>query len=177
MKWSKVKKLAESLLAESLRNRVRYHVTNYGAGLDTQDTSRGWLTLDGKELVNFSNAEYQFSRGSLLQQIESLNTGKEGTKAHPAVHAQVKQDHAEKLLAKQELFSEDQFYLSLEEYIQLPVEAALSSPNTIIRAIALLDRRCGKRRLETLKPPADAPNLVKECFRIRCEAEGLHLPA
>lgn len=172
MKWSKLKKTAESLLADSLKDRIRYHVTKYGSG-STQIMSRGWITLDGNELANFSNVEWYENCLSLVRQIESVNTGVEGNKAHPASDYEAKWAKAEALLDKQGAFSKDQFYLSLDEYIQLPIAAALESPNTIIRAIAMLDRRCGKRRLETLKPLRDAPRLVQECYRIRCEAEGI----
>ncbi len=173
MKWSKVKKAAESLLADSLRNRVSYHVTKYGPG-DSATMTRGWITYNGKELKDFSEVEWLMASGELVRQIEALNTGKEGTKAHPARSAQEELDQADALLEKQEVFSKDRFYLSLQQYVELPIDSALNSPNIIIRAIALFDRRCGKRRLEALKPPDDAPNLVKECYRIRCDAEGIH---
>lgn len=172
MKWSRVKKIAEDHLADSLKDRVRYHVTKYGSG-DTKVMTRGWITLDGIEIKNFSNVEWYDSRLSMVHQIDSLNTGVEGSKAHPTTHHYAKWAQAETLLEKQGLFSKDQFYLSLQEYIQLPIDTALNSSNTIIRAIALLDRRCGRRRLEALKPPRSASDLVKECFRIRCEAEGI----
>jgi len=173
MKWSKVEKSAEDLLADTLKGRIRFHVTKYCRGT-SYTMSRGWITYDGKELKNFSQVKWLMASGELVRQIESLNTGKEGTKAHPARHGREKWDQAEALLEQKEVFSKDQFYLSLQQYIQLSIDAALNSSNTIIRAIALLDRRCGKRRLATLKPPDDAPNLVKECYRIRCEAEGFH---
>ncbi len=177
MKWSKVKKLAEDLLADSLRGRIRYHVTDYGPNHRGDTMSRGWITLDGTQVENFSNVQWYDNRLSLAYQLQSLDTGVEGDRAHPTWPYEAKWAEAEALLEKQGIFSKDQFYLGLQEYIQLPIDAALGSPNAVIRAIALMDRRCGRRRLPALPPPSDAPRLVKECYRIRCEAEGLHLTA
>jgi hypothetical protein len=42
-----------------------------------------------------------------------------------------------------------------------------------VRALAVIDRRAGKRRLRSLEVgPLEHP-LVRELFRLRCEAEGI----
>ena len=46
MKWSKLKKAAEALLADALKRRIQYHVTQYGPG-DSYTMARGWITFDG----------------------------------------------------------------------------------------------------------------------------------
>jgi hypothetical protein len=51
MMWSKLKKRFESLFAESLRGRLRVHVTEYTRS-NPCDVGRGWFTLDGEELVS-----------------------------------------------------------------------------------------------------------------------------
>lgn len=49
--WSKVKKQFESLLAESFGGRMHVHVTEY-TRTNRLDVGRGWITLDGTELVS-----------------------------------------------------------------------------------------------------------------------------
>ncbi|HEX8992118.1 MAG TPA: hypothetical protein VF784_10625 [Anaerolineales bacterium] len=176
MKWSKLKQSAESLLADTLKGRIRYQVTKYCRGSSTS-ASRGWITFDGKELENFPNEGYVYSSRYLMQRTNPTINEWQGTPAHSDLEHSDKFAQAEKLLDKDYLGAKDEFYLALQTYILIPIDAALNSSNAIVRAIALFDRRCGKRRLGTLKPSPDAPSLVKECFGIRCEAEGLSLSA
>jgi len=51
MQWTKLQKRFEELVAPSLRGRVKVHVTGYR---ETRgfDVGRGWITLDGKEVVS-----------------------------------------------------------------------------------------------------------------------------
>ncbi len=133
MKWSKLKKLAEDLLAERLKNHVRYHFANYGRG-DSTTMSRGWITVDGRKIANFSTVE-SMSRVSL--------------------------------------YGEYEFLASLDEYVHLSVEAALKSNNPIVKAVAMFDRRFGLHRLESIQLASSTHPLVLDCYRIRCEAEGV----
>ena len=50
MQWSRIKNTFESLLAESLRGRLRVHVTEYTKA--AMDIGRGWITVDGREIVS-----------------------------------------------------------------------------------------------------------------------------
>lgn len=55
MQWSRAKKQFESLLAPSLQKRLRVHVTEYSrASRDASDQvmGRGWITLDGDEVMS-----------------------------------------------------------------------------------------------------------------------------
>ena len=49
MRWSKVKKLVEDGFAESVKGRVQIYSTHYQCSC-----GRGWITIDGKELVDLS---------------------------------------------------------------------------------------------------------------------------
>lgn len=51
MKWSQAKKKFESLLASCLKNRLRVHITKYRETRNF-DLGKGWITLDGKEIVS-----------------------------------------------------------------------------------------------------------------------------
>ena len=172
MKWSKLKKLAEDLLADSLKKRIQYHVTQYAR--DSYTMSRGWITLDKKEIVNFSMVEWLWQRGDLVRQIGAINQDSDNKDHHQQSAYYDKWAQAEDVLQKEGVFSRDQFYDGLEEYIKLSIEEALNSDNPIIQAIAMFDRRCGIRRLEALRLPDTVAKMIKDFYLIRCEAEGIN---
>ncbi len=58
MRWSKLKKNIENNFCNSLKGKVQIYTTTYGTGYDVTDMfNRGWITLDGKEVVNFSTPD------------------------------------------------------------------------------------------------------------------------
>ena len=58
------------------------------------------------------------------------------------------------------------------EYLNLSIDDAMASENTVIRALAMLDKRLGRRRLVTLDPSSETP-LVATLLRFRLEVAGL----
>ena len=70
MKWSKLKKLTETLLADSIKKRIQYHVTQYAG--DSYTMARGSITLDDNEIANFSTVEWLWQRGDLEREIEDI---------------------------------------------------------------------------------------------------------
>jgi hypothetical protein len=56
MKWSKVQQALKELMAESVKKRDQFHVTQYGRG-QTYTMARAWITWDGQEIINFSSVE------------------------------------------------------------------------------------------------------------------------
>jgi hypothetical protein len=53
------------------------------------------------------------------------------------------------------------------------IDDTIKSDIYIIRALSMIDRRLGKRRLITLSLSEDEHSLVKTLFLIRCSAEGI----
>jgi len=60
----------------------------------------------------------------------------------------------------------------LLESLSLSVERQLKHRSPIVRGLAVLDRRCGKRRLATIDAAAEHP-FVQGMFELRCAAEGI----
>ena len=60
-------------------------------------------------------------------------------------------------------------------YLHSDIKATLESDNYFIRALAILDRRCGKRTLRELAEDTfvTAPDWLKRVYRIRFEAEEI----
>ncbi len=153
MVWSRLKKTSEALLADSLKGRIEFHLARYGKGV-SYFMRRGWITLDKEEIATFSTIQRVRKSYELVGKWYSED---------PLVIAR---------LDKEGIFSREDFVGVLEEYVQLQVEDAVKSSKPIIRAIAMFDRRLGKRKLSTLSLPEDEHWLVKSFYKIRCQAEG-----
>ncbi|MFN8389918.1 MAG: hypothetical protein U0136_06485 [Bdellovibrionota bacterium] len=59
MTWSQLRKNAREFLCPVLAKRIDYHLTSYHrdqseSGEDRRYLGRGWITLDGEEIANFS---------------------------------------------------------------------------------------------------------------------------
>jgi hypothetical protein len=68
------------------------------------------------------------------------------------------------------------FERSIEAYPSLSLDDALQSSNFIHRALAMVDRRLGKRRLKTLPFRTDEHPLVLKLYEYRCASEGIAAP-
>jgi hypothetical protein len=68
------------------------------------------------------------------------------------------------------IHSQYEFYYAVEEYLNLSINEAIASTNPIIRALSILDRRLGKRRLISIR---DDHPLVNKLLIIRILVEYL----
>ena len=65
MVWSKIKKNVESKFSEKLNKKIQLYITSYGTAYDVSDLfNRGWITINGKEVVNFSTPDSFYLNGS-----------------------------------------------------------------------------------------------------------------
>ncbi|MBK9572132.1 MAG: hypothetical protein IPO43_05105 [Rhodoferax sp.] len=71
MQWSRIKSTFESLLAEKLQGRLRVHVTEYTKA--PMDIGRGWITLDGTEIVSVQVPS--FYDNSIYFEAEAIDFG------------------------------------------------------------------------------------------------------
>jgi hypothetical protein len=143
MRWSKVKQLVEDRMAPLLQRRVEVHSTRYRNDR-WQEDSRGWFTVDKREIANYSSLLYPYW----------------GTSDPPQKYVSEK----------------GEFEQALGSMLSLSVNAMLVSENEVLRALAMLDRRLGKRRLRTLHLGDDEHPLVRLFYGLRCEAEGIEKP-
>lgn len=63
-----------------------------------------------------------------------------------------------------------QFGDALRAYLDLPVGDALTSKDPFIRAMAMLDRRVGRERLERHKPKSSDHSLIRLFYDLRIKA-------
>jgi len=165
MQWSKLKRNMESFFAESVKGRVGLHSTRYRTMHDHD--GRAWITLDGKEIISMVhiwNWLYEVDKRAATMAGEP-DLRKRGN------YLQYK-EVAEKELGNESFFTQSHLGGAMHEYQSLSIAQILASENPVIRALGMLDRRLGIRRLrktgkETMHP------LVRATYLFRCQAEGV----
>lgn len=160
IQWSKHKKVIEDRICDNLKRRICIYLTHYRAVHEPE--SRFWITFDRREICSISKMKWLNQWAKVRENY--LQSG--GTEDE--------YDYATKVLNNNGDYYVDDIQDSLEEYINLSIEEALTSSEFIIRALSMIDRRLGKRRLASMVMEDNEHPLVKEMYKIRCGAEGIH---
>lgn len=174
--WSKTRKiLEEEMLCDSLKGRVQYFLTQYHDAHDHH--GRFCIRVDGNEYVHANpfNERYSYIEERRIKKEQNIPhrewTGKEFL--HDEENRIIEDQVAEQMIRdnKMEIYHVTR---AIEEYFQLDIQAALASSNEMVRLLAVLDRRVGKRTLERLKDEADyQPEWLQKFYMLRLEAEGI----
>lgn len=161
-KWTQIRqKLEQDYLAESLRGRLTYYAVTYRESHDRE--GRFALRLDGAEIFSSS----YFDRWQARCDAEREMTAAGDT-------ADLWRRSWEKA-TENGGFDQKTFYRAFAEFDSQSVAESLASENAVVRMLALLDRRIGKRMLEKLRVPMQqAPQWLQMIYYIRLEAE--HMP-
>lgn len=155
MLWSKRKKKVESFFSDSVKSHIELRSTHYRGTHDEE--GRGYITFNKKEIWNMCTQTFYSIEYDLIDDIVL----KENISAYEA------QKIAYQRLSSEGKYSQYTYYESLDEYCSNSIEESLSSQNVLIRCLAMLDSRFGKRRLQ--KFDLSQENLkVKEFYKIRC---------
>ena len=170
MKWSLLKSRLESFLAPSLAGRVALHQARYRH--THEEVGRVWFTVDGREVADFATHKGWRYRRELTDQLMDERDAWGSTAAYTRAAAEVEQQ----LRARGEISDSTALDL-LEQYLSMPFDDALSSSSPLIRALAMIDRRLGKRRLRSVRPPSEEHPLVRELFVARCLVEHVAISA
>jgi hypothetical protein len=166
MIWSKLKKNIENNFSETLKKRVRLHTTTYGSNYDVQDLyNRGWITVDGAEVVNFSTPETFF----MYRRDLNVTTP---TKYPANTLAKEHVGRTPNRLTEKGEFSKYDLTYSCSAYLNMSIVQAIKHESPIIQMLAVLDSRLGKRRLALLDAKALHP-LVRYFLDLRLAAEGM----
>jgi hypothetical protein len=166
MVWSKLKKNIENNFADTLKDRVKLYTTTYGSDYDVQDLyNRGWITVDGIEVVNFSTPEAFFMyRRELNASTPTKYPANTAIKEHV--------DRTPERLTEKGEFSKYDLTYSCSAFLNMSIEEAIGHESPIIQMLAVLDRRLGKRRL-TLLDEKELHPLVRYFLDLRLNAEGI----
>lgn len=160
MQWSKRKKRVEGFFAEGVRGRVELRSTRYRAAHD--DEGRGYITFDKQEVWSMCTLSFYSDEYERIEEISN----REGLTPFEA------QQIAHNELASEGKFNQYKYYDSLEEYTRNSIDDSLASKNLLIRCLAMLDSRLGKRRLRKMDHSNESSK-VQQFYRIRCECENI----
>ena len=165
--WAEVRKILEQdLLCDSLKGRVRYFTTRYRKAHD--GIGRVCILVDEKEVISmpFSIENERYAETHRRKKDESDKSFKE-------IHEKVFKDFAE-----EGLYYPGDFGFALDEFLSLNIQEALQSQNYLVRMLAVMDRRTGKRTLEKTKPTiSELPEWLQYFYILRLESERRINPA
>ncbi len=153
--WSGMRRRLENeFLAESLRGHIQYFLTTYK---ETHDGTKGRIAIryDGEEILRGNAFWFWFD----LREEDKADwaAGKAGRD-------------------NWEVWERDKVSLSMAflELDSQSIEKSLESPHLLVRIMAILDRRVGKRRLISMgERMREGPEILKRFYAVRMEAEGL----
>jgi len=176
MRWSKTKKLVESLLADKLQNRLEIHITNYNVSVGEQ--RRVWITFDKKEIFNASTANFLKEHDALWNEIQA-NTDLAFPDDIKAYCDEVKgkdipdEDLSMYVLEARGIFNPNRLYNVFVEYPQMSYADIQASMDNLVLTLMMVDKRFGKRSLKSYIITDKTHPLIKQMYAIRCEAESI----
>jgi len=157
MKWSKLKKRVEDSFAESVKGHVQIYSTHYQCSC-----GRGWITVDGEELVDLSTMLTGLIYGCAYHEATKTECA-----THPAVSDEERQPGN---LSEPGEFSRFDLHEACGEYIHSSVNDSLSSKHPLIVSLAVLNAKVGKGRLKKLAEQKLHP-LTRALLKLRLQAE------
>ena len=166
MNWSKLKSLVEGRQARSVRARVTLHQARYRR--TQEEVGRVWLAVDGRQVASFTTQMWQ----RVPELADKLLGERRPWGVWSEEFAKATADAQDQLRAAGEV-TDAVAIADLEGYLSSTVEDALASPSPLVRGLAMLDARLGKRRLRAIRLESSEHPLVREMYVLRCEAEGL----
>lgn len=175
MRWSKLKSNLEALRAPAVAGRVALHQARYR--YTNEEVGRVWLTVDGREIASFDTSTYVRRRAELQAQLLEHRAAETPTGASDRVASLEADERAREILRRAGQYDDYEAIADLEAYLSLTIDDALASPSPLVRALAMVDRRIGKRRLRSMRVGQEEHPLVTLLYLLRCEAEGVRTTA
>lgn len=169
-KWSKVKKNLEMFICNVLKGRVEFFVTNYRKAHDQM--GRAYITVDKKEIFNMCTITSECAiHKKFLELKYSQNTNDE---LEVYILNRKLWNQANEEVIKEGVLGQYDLFNALEIYFNSSIRESLNSENMLIKILALIDKRVGKRTLESLRGSIkNEHELVQYFYRLRCEAEEI----
>lgn len=154
MRWTKLKQLVERRFVASARGRLAIQITRYRYAHD--DEGEFLLTFDGAKI--YGSAFYQFVKE------HNAIVAAEGDSASSG---------AERRLTARGVADHFVLQSALFDSLNQSVDEMLASHHPLIRALAVLDARCGLRRLSKLDTD-DEHELVRRMYGLRRPLSGTY---
>lgn len=170
MKWSQLKKRIEDNFAASVHGRVKVWSTRYRHAHD-QD-GEAWITFDGQRVISLATFSYEVEAGQVRNKIRRTSGCVDYRNPEHQAGYYSAYDEADRIVNYQEFYPLWEFNKSLFAYLNLSIADALRSTDPLTKALGILDRRFGKRRLKDFDQAGESV-LVKKMYEYRCICEGI----
>lgn len=189
--WKYIKKLLEEdFLCEKLRGHITYDLTNYRPAEWYQqhflmkcddrtlmESAQRWFSVDKRYLKGMPNASRISAR--IVERGYDKYDG-DSTKLSEDMRywlgVYMKEEIETHIAHREGIYGVEEIVDAIGEYLHNDIEESLQSGEYFIRALAIVDRRCGRRRLMRYAKQAislDDPPWLRRICRLRFEAEGI----
>lgn len=174
--WSGIRKrLEEDLICNSLKGRVRYFITKYKNSHD--ESGRVAIIVDGKEIIQgniFRYYEgYREVERNLKDEFNVTPRFWNGKEIENNYENEKVEKYIDEIRLDEGIFDVWQFTDAVDEFLSLSIEKSLNSTNPLIRLLAIMDRRVGKRRLIKIKDSIlEQPIWLQYFYKLRIQSEG-----
>ncbi|MEC1177217.1 nonribosomal peptide synthetase [Metasolibacillus meyeri] len=177
MRFSKQQQQFESFLTDKLKGKVKLYATVHRKAHD--QPSKLWITYHQQEILRTDDLAFQVYVNRQYEE-KTVNLARIPYNENWAIMMQLEErqalvnisDQIEQEAVAQGLYPAWWFYQALAIFYTLSIEDALCHEHPIVQALAMLDRRLGKRKLTILKPQHP---LVEKFHALRCEVEGIRV--
>ncbi len=162
--WPSLNQQLRGLLCDSLKHRITYFYTSYSAVHNAY--GRASIRLDGRELTQFT------WHNDYLQ--EAMLFGADAAQYGESIEA--RETALRSIWNTQGLLGQGDFMNAVSAFRDLSIADALASEDWIVRILAVLDRRCGKRTLQRMAESGECdswPDWARQFADLRFEAEGI----
>lgn len=158
MRWTKLKQLIEARFADSLQGRLEVHMTRYRKShpYKRSELAETWFTFDGHKLFGWSDGEYYAKAYRQKLEYEAALNRIAASKAYEEI--------------REIQYPVNDVLRDLFFSLSLSAEDMLKHKSDLIRSLALIDARFGKRRLQNIH--ADQLTETERCLlEIRLDAD------
>ena len=188
--WKYIKKLLEKeFLCEKLRGHITYDLTDYRPAPWYQQ--HFIMKYDGEVLLEAKQPEWRWDKrydGKEIHWEHSNTIAEKLYMKYDLAEYEIPQNVVENIVSKaideadriashhQGVFGVHDIIDAIGTYLHSNISSSLKyGQDDFIKALAILDRRCGKRRLEKCAgwEYANYPDWLKRICRIRFEVEGV----
>lgn len=160
--WAGLSKWLNGCLCGELKDRITYFLTRYHKVHDAY--GRAAILLDGRELVCFSWIEQCWQ-----EQVVAAKYAADTSRDYLALY-----DELKPVWDETAAYCDMDFLNAVLEFRNLPIQDALTSENFIIRILAILDKRVGKRTLRKIEQAGQYrqyPAWVRQFYQLRIKEE------
>lgn len=178
--WSGLRReLEEDFICDSLKGRVKYFLTHYHGAPDKY--GRVCVRVDGKEVVKGNPYDF-YVRGYRLEELRiknELNIANREYAGKDYLYEEANEiieDKIRDIAHKDGVFEIYDFTRAIYEYKNSSIIESINSKNMLVRMLAVMDRRIGKRTLLKLVSEVEKqPNWLAFFYKLRLDAEGIKL--